>query len=173
MKFNMKSFFLKMNDKLLFKKLSRKLDKHIPIEARKNDDTFVDLIKGLPIGFRAMAATHGLDVSMAMDDLGWHFYNWHHRGYLEETKQGLRELEAFEIADIFDHACKLVEPHWEAIEKIRENASDFGEWYAESGLESTLDPLNEKLWKLLRQWPDYGIMHYWLEYVRKYPDRIK
>ena len=48
-----------------------------------------------------MAATFELDVSMALDDLGWHFGNWTHRGYCDETLHGLRELEAGEYTEMF------------------------------------------------------------------------
>jgi hypothetical protein len=36
---------------------------------------FLKKIRTIPIGLRAMAATFELDVSMALDDLGWHFGN--------------------------------------------------------------------------------------------------
>ena len=38
---------------------------------------YVAKIRNLPLGLRAMAATYELDVSLALDDLGWHFGNWH------------------------------------------------------------------------------------------------
>jgi hypothetical protein len=37
---------------------------------------------------------------MALDDLGWHFYNFHSRELAEETYRGLRELGADEAAEI-------------------------------------------------------------------------
>jgi hypothetical protein len=56
-----------------------------------------------------MAATFELDVSMALDDLGWHFVNWTHRGFCDATLWGLRELEAGEYADMFVKALSQQE----------------------------------------------------------------
>jgi hypothetical protein len=79
----------------------------LPPDGPFNVDRFLKKIRAIPIGLRAMAATFDLDVSMALDDLGWHFGNWTHRGYCDETLQGLRELEAQEYADMFARAYEL------------------------------------------------------------------
>ena len=44
-------------------------------------------IRGLPPGLRAMAATHHLDVSLTLDDIGWHFLNFGHPSHVEETER--------------------------------------------------------------------------------------
>lgn len=45
-------------------------------------------------------------------------------------------------------------------------------WYNESELEKALDPLSIKMWDLLKQYSDFGLMGYWLMYARKYPERL-
>src|ERR1700735_2147681 len=76
---------------------------------------FLKKIRTIPIGLRAMAATFELDVSMALDDLGWHFGNWCYRPYCDQTLWGLRELEAVEYADMFAKAYELAQSCWDEI----------------------------------------------------------
>ncbi len=52
------------------------------------DGAFAQEICSLPAGLRAMAATHHLDVSLMMDDIGWHFLNFGHPTQVEETERG-------------------------------------------------------------------------------------
>jgi hypothetical protein len=108
---------------------------------------------------------------MALDDLGWHFANWHHRPYCDETLHGLKELEAHEAAEIFSDAYVLAQPYWDAIgELLAESFQRFADWYRDSELEKALDPLNRRMWDLCQ--PDYGLMAYWLSYARKYPEKV-
>jgi len=62
------------------------------ISADRGSAEFVAEIQGLPVGLRAMAATYELDVSLALDDLGWHFGNWHNEDLAEETARGLARI---------------------------------------------------------------------------------
>lgn len=39
-----------------------------------------------------MAATHHLDVSLTLDDIGWHFLNFGEPNFVREREAGLREL---------------------------------------------------------------------------------
>jgi len=150
----------------LFKLLSSELNERLGA-IRKDLNEHVRFIRTLPRGLHAMAAIQRLDISMAIDDLGWHFHNFHHRELSEETLAGLRELEATEAAEIFHKAMVLTEPHWEKI-----GGAEFEEWYAESGLEKSIEPLNKELWALCEQSRDYGLLNFWLGYARKYPERI-
>src|SRR2546427_503368 len=68
------------------------------------DGAFAREIRELPAGLRAMAATHHLDVSLTLDDIGWHFLNFGHPSHVEETEQGLRELGMSEVAAMFHEA---------------------------------------------------------------------
>src|SRR5262245_11099935 len=79
------------DDDTVFGLLSSALNERIPSSLLVDLDAFVAQLQKLPPGLRAMAATHQLDVSMSLDDLGWHFANWHDHGLAEETTLGLRE----------------------------------------------------------------------------------
>jgi hypothetical protein len=159
------------SDEELFQALSAELHRRLPDGEGDDLDRFVERLRGLPKGLRAMAAIYQLDVSMALDDLGWHFANWHHRPYCVETLRGLRELEAHEAAEIFSRAYDLAQPYWDTIgELLAQDFQQFVDWYDESALELALDPLNRRMWDLCG--PDYGLMAYWLPYARKYPEKV-
>src|SRR5215831_11152567 len=87
------------SDDELFALLGKELEKRI--SAKRGTPEFVSEIQRLPSGLRAMAATYELDVSLALDDLGWHFGNWHNEELAKETAQGLELLGAKDLADLF------------------------------------------------------------------------
>lgn len=160
-------------DEELWKKLTDELDRQIPVEIREDHELYVKHIRGLPPGLRAMASTHELDVSVTLDDLGWHFANHHSKPYAEETLWGLRELEAQEAADIFSLSYELVLQYWDKIGSLlSHNFKSFSDWYDESDLENALAPLNQKMRDLRERLGDYGFQSYWLVYARKYPKKI-
>jgi len=153
--------------------LSEELERQIPGEVRQNPEAFVRHIRRLPLGLRAMAATHQLSVSVTLDDLGWHFANHHSKTYHEETLWGLRELGAREAADIFSSSYDLVLTYWDRIGSlVNEDFKLFIEWYNDSELEKALDPLNRKIWDLQKHLGHYGLMSYWVVYSRKYPEKV-
>jgi hypothetical protein len=165
-------------DEQLFKLISSELDNCLPEYVQTDYEILLQTLRELPRGLRAMAAVHRLDVSMALDDLGWHFYNFNHRGFCDEIQWGLRELEASEAAELFEKARAMVEPHWDKIEELKEASTEegshtgFADWYETSGLEAALSPLNKKLWEICSASKDYGLMSYWLSYARKHPERV-
>jgi hypothetical protein len=57
-----------------------------------------------------MAATHHLDISLTMDDIGWHFLNFGEPNLVRETEAGLRELGLGEMASWFAEAYTIVNP---------------------------------------------------------------
>jgi hypothetical protein len=161
------------SDEQLFKLLSSELNCRLPDGAGGNLDDQVRFVRSLPRGLRAMAAIHRLEVSMALDDLGWHFYNFHSRELAAETLSGLLELGASEAAEVFKKALELVEAHWESIGELKAKPLDaFTDWYTASGLEEALDPLNDRLWALCTAAGNRGLLSYWLTYARKYPERV-
>src|SRR5579862_1320102 len=162
------------SDKELLDKLCAELERRLPDEVWEDRDTLVAHLRMLPPGLRAMAATHSLDVSMALDDLGWHFANWHHHEFCEETSRGLLELGLNEIADWFNQAYQLVLPHWDAIsDMLAVDFKVFLEWYNDSPLEKALSPLNQRLWVICDDTlPDPGLMKFWVDYARKHPARV-
>ena len=159
-------------DDELLQRLLTELNRRLPEAVQRDSDLLIPAMRGLPRGLHAMAATHRLDLSMALDDLGWHFYNFYHRKFADETLWGLRELEADEVTEIFERARALVEPHWDEIGSLRTiGVKEFVDWYAESGLESALDVFNRRLWAICGHSP-YGLMQFWLDYARRYPERL-
>ncbi len=165
------------DDEALFTLLSEELKSRLPGGGGDDLDAFLARLRVLPTGLRAMAAVYQLDVSMALDDLGWHFGNWHHRGYCDETLWALRELEAEEAADIFEQAYALAQRHWDTIgERLAAfgDFDDFVEWYSGSDLEKALEPLNERMWNLCERADirNEGLLRYWARYARKYPHKV-
>jgi len=159
-------------DDELLQRLSSELERCLPEAVQHDYDLLIPAMRDLPRGLHAMAATHRLDLSMGLDDLGWHFYNFYHREFADETLWGLRELEADEVADIFESARALVEPHWDEIGSFRAiGVSEFVAWYSASGPERALAALNRRLWAICGQ-SSYGLLQFWLDYARRYPDRL-
>ena len=117
-----------------------------------------------------MASTYELDVSMALDDLAWHFVNHHASVDLaEETIVGLRELEADEAAEIFSAALAIVKPHWSELETT-EGAAETHEWLDATGIQDKVDPLNHRMWGYLSKWPNKSLMDCWVAYARNHPE---
>jgi hypothetical protein len=161
------------SDQELMEKLLGELNRCLPPGSLDGHDEFVAAIVKLPPGLRAMAASYKLDLSIALDDLGWHFGNFHHREYCDETSRALWELEATDVAVIFDRAYSLVIPHWDTISNLlAKGFGEFRDWYLNSELEAALMPLNHKLWVIYEAQPPFGFMNFWLYYARKYPERL-
>lgn len=150
------------NDKVL-KALSDELTRRLP--GRSSPD-FLEAARSLPRGLRAMAVTYELDVSLTLDDLGWHFGNWHDLELAQETALGLEELGATELAAIFREAMRHARRFWREL-----GAEGWMKWYHGSDLEAAVRPLNEQAWRLLKsRWN--GILSYWVEYARKHPEHV-
>ena len=152
------------SDDELFNLLAKELEKRISVN--RDSSEFVTEIQKLPIGLRAMAATYELDVSLVMDDLGWHFGNWHNTVLAEETIRGLDELGVTELAVIFKEAFQIALRYWDEL-----GTKDWSKWYHDSPLENKVKPLNEQAGKILEAKKN-GIFEYWVNYARKYPERI-
>jgi hypothetical protein len=152
------------SDDDVFSLLGRELENRIT--STRGSPEFIAEIKELPQGLRAMAATYELDVSLALDDLGWHFGNWHSIELAEETATGLEELGAHELAEVFRAAFELAQDYWIVL-----GSENWTDWYHGSPLEEAVAPLNEKAWALLDGQKN-GIFKYWVEYARKHPDRV-
>jgi hypothetical protein len=145
----------------------------LPPELHNDLDKFVEKLEDLSPGLRAMAATFQFDVSMCLDDLGWHFANWHHHPYCHETIKGLRVLGAVEPAELFDQAYQMVLPYWDAIsEMLAKDFNEFVQWYRPSDLEKSLHPINKRLWEIRKESRDFGLLKFWLSYARKFPERV-
>jgi hypothetical protein len=155
----------KSDDKLL-QLLLGALTEALPPTVGQSNDEYVARMQRLPAGLHAMAATYELDVSMASDDLGWHFGNWHHEGLAKEALWGLRELEATEAAEVFESAHNLALQYWENL-----GSEGWQDWYVLSPLDKAMDPLNVRMWAICKR-HEMGLMGYWIAYARRHPERV-
>jgi hypothetical protein len=146
--------------------LNRRMSPYLTEESEGED--YAAALAHLPAGLRSMAAIHQLDVSITLDDLGWHFGNWHHHGYAAETSRGLRHLGADRAADIFDAAHHLASQWWKELERD----DDFAEWYHGSELELALRDLNSEIWSVRQGYGDLGFLQLWVNYAREHPNVI-
>ncbi|HMJ64988.1 MAG TPA: hypothetical protein VK615_06530 [Candidatus Binatia bacterium] len=151
------------SDEELFSLLGKELERRI--SAQRGSSEFLAEIRALPIGLRAMAGTYELDVSLALDDLGWHFGNWHSTDLAEETARGLEEVGAADLAKIFRDAFQIAQQYW-----IELGAEDWMNWYHGSPLETAVEPLTKKAWSIRDK--NQGIFKYWVDYARRHPERV-
>lgn len=150
------------DDDELFKLIGKELEQRI--SAPRGSREFLNQIMDLPIGLRAMAATYELDVSLTLDDLGWHFGNWHSHELTDETARGLEELGATEMASVFRQAYEIAKLYWAEL-----GSDKWMAWYAGSALDKAVAALNTRAWDLQKS---KGIFKFWIEYARRYPERI-
>ena len=165
------AYIRECSDEDLSNLLVAELNRWFPNGQDADLDLFLTHLEPVPKGLRAMALVYELDVSITLDDLGWHFANWHHRRYCEQTVWALRELEAFEHAELFEQAFAVAQFHWEKIgDLIRKDFRDFVEWYSDSDFEKATMTLTRRMWEL--QEVNGGLLGFWTSYARKYPRNI-
>lgn len=152
------------SDDELFALLGKDLESRI--SAKRGSAEFVAQIRNLPVGLRAMAATYDLDVSLSLDDLGWHFGNWHNEDLAEETARGLEELGASELAKVFRRAFMVAKGYWRELD-----SENWTEWYDGSPFEKAVEPLTDQAWSILEA-KRLGILKYWVDYARRYPEKV-
>lgn len=142
-----------------------------PPDLRRDPVVFLSRLQAAPVGLRAMAATYELDVSMALDDLAWHFVNHHAALELaEETLLGLKEFGAPTAANVFAEALAIIRPHWQTLQAGLAAKTEH-DWLAATGIQSSMNPLNERLWNYLKQFPDSSFFSLWTAYARQHPER--
>ena len=160
------SYELSAEDDALVSQVSEFLKTHIHAAPYGWDGAFAEEIRRLPTGLRAMAATHHLDVSLTLDDIGWHFLNFGHPSHVEETELGLRELGLSNLADMFREAYGLVGP---LLPEIRQPGGDYYGIIERAGLTKRIDELSSRSRTVLG---DRGIYPRWAAYLREHPDRV-
>jgi hypothetical protein len=121
------------SDDELFSLLGKELETRI--SADRGSPEFLAQIVELPVGLRAMSAKYEFDVSLALDDVGWHFGNWHSRELAEETARGLEELGAVDLARIFREGFRIAQDYWTEL-----GSENWMEWYHGSEFERAVDP---------------------------------
>jgi len=159
------------DDKELFDLLSAELQRLLPEELQKDRDRYHLVLTSIPCGLRAMAGIYEFDVSMTLDDLAWHFGNQNDERDIRETLNGLRELELPQIADLFEQAWKIMEPHLDTLRGDTVNSENFYDWLEEIGAQEKIDPMNDIIWDFCKKAGDLGLMQSWVFYARKYPER--
>gem|GEM_PF-981970 len=119
-----------------------------------------------PVGLRAMAATHHLDISLTLDDIGWHFLNWRGKEHAEETIRGLKELELNELARLFRSAERLMRPH---LGKI--SHENYYETLEKTGKMKKIDELTKRAHRIL-DIPNRNVYFYWVRYTHAHPEKV-
>ncbi len=112
-----------------------------------------------------MAATHHLDVSLTLDDIGWHFLNFGQESHVRETVSGLAELGIPELGAILLEAYEIVLP---LLPEIHVN-DDYYECLQRTGQTQRIKELTDKAVGLLG--PN-GIYPFWIAYVRSHPENV-
>ncbi len=141
------------------------LQTHVTANPYGRDGKFAQQIRTLPKGLRAMAATHHLDVSLTLDDIGWHFLNFGEAGHVKETKIGLRELGLCQLEELFSEAHSLVKP---LLGHIKTNQDYYGQ-LKEAGRKKRIDELTDQARRILKR---RGIYAFWTKYARLYPEQV-
>jgi hypothetical protein len=161
------------SDEALFKLLSAELQRLLPEELQQDRAAFHRKVQSLSRGLRAMAGIHFFDVSMGLDSLAWHFGNQNDEQDLQETLDGLRELELPEIADMFQAIAmwSFMKPHMAALQTGNFNGKDFPDWLVDIGAEDFAKEKDRFIWDYCKEHRDYGLLSSWLTYARKYPER--
>ena len=161
---------LAFGDKELLKGIFSALTKSVNSAADpySDDGSYAAAIAALPTGLRAMAATHHLDISLTMDDIGWHFLNFGEPGFVRETDSGLRELGLEDIADYFMEAHSIVNP-------LRPEIKEAGEYYdclESRGLMGRINELTDKASQKQPTLTGSPIYAAWVKYAREHPEKV-
>ena len=134
------------------------------------DGSFAKSIALLPAGLRAMAATHWLDISLAIDSMTWHFGNFGEPQLVAETEDGLRELGLHELASCFVEAKELMLP---LLAQRTETDGDSDEILERLGLDARAEELNQRALALGNLGPGKSaIYEAWIRYARQHPERV-
>jgi hypothetical protein len=159
------------DDNALFELLRSELDKQLPEGVREDWIDYSERLAQLPRGLRAMAGIYFFDVSMAMDDLAWHFGNQNDERELAETLNGLRELEMPEFADYFERMWIFFKPYMRELQTGEHGGKEFHEWLVDIGAQKLADPMNKEIWEYCEKHSDLRLLASWPIYARKYPER--
>ena len=153
------------DDDKLQQRIFDELKARVTASPYEKDGEFARQLKGLPRGLKAMAATHWLDVSLTMDDIGWHFLNFGEPGLVAETEAGLRELGLAEMAEVFKETHAIVSP----LIAQRADGEDYYELLKRFGHEKRVDELSTRAWAIQERRNIYSA---WLDYAKKRPELV-
>jgi hypothetical protein len=161
---------LTLSDEELLKEIFSALSKSVSSVADpySEDGSYAATINSLPTGLRAMAATHHLDISLTMDDIGWHFLNFGEPGLVRETEIGLRELGLGEMANYFVEAHAIVSPLKPEIKE----ADDYYQCLESRGLMERINELTDKASATQPSLDGSPIYAAWIKYARGHPEKV-
>lgn len=160
------------SDKELRDEIFAILSSRVKANPYGDESEFAVSIRSLPVGLRAMAATHYLDFSLAIDDIGWHFLNFGEPKFVKETELGLRELGLDDLAGWFVEAYEIIDP---LKAEIRES-DDYLETLLAHGCSDRIDELNRRArakedgFDKKAGWS--AIYYAWVRYTRQHPERV-
>jgi hypothetical protein len=161
---------LERGDEELLKEIFSVLSKSVNSAADpySEDGSYAAAIASLPTGLRAMAATHHLDVSLTMDDIGWHFLNFGEPGLVRETEAGLRELGLSDIANYFVEAHAIVAP----LKPDIKEADEYYECLESRGVMARINELTDKASDRQPAVSGSPIYAAWIKYARAHPEAV-
>lgn len=161
---------LALSDEELLKEILEALSKSLSPSADpySEDGSYAAAIGSLPMGLRAMAATHHLDVSLTMDDIGWHFLNFGEPALVRQTEAGLRELGLSDIAEYFMEAHAIVDPLRPEIKE----AEEYYECLEGRGLMERINELTDKASAKQPSLSGSPIHAAWVTYARAHPENV-
>jgi hypothetical protein len=161
------------------------LSKRVHGNPYSEDGSFAAEIRALPIGLRAMAATHYLDVSLTLDDIGWHFLNFGEANLVRETEFGLRELGLMDLArwfsEVYDTVLLFLQAFAEGdfstrLESGKSQGDVYYEWLDETGHRMRIDELSKLAWAMDDGIGDQAkgsaIYQAWIRYARMKPGNV-
>ncbi len=155
------------DDELLYKRLAEELTELAGDSDPEEVDEWLPETRSFPRSLWALASIYELDVSIHLDDLGWHFASHYHWESQQETLKALKVIGAEEVAAVFEEALKVLNRHWLILGKIVSHKHiDFTDWYPESQLYDELSPFNRRMWELK---DEAGLLDRLVQYVRANP----
>lgn len=159
------------SDSELFELLSSSMSAIMDGVDTDNLDEYVKRLKSLPKVYWAFGSIYDLDVSIALDDLGWHFRNRYSKALANETLNALIMLGAHEEAIIFEESLEKIKSLWAELGRVLDvkDGSDFPKWYESSGLEKEFDELNQRMWRITTHC-EQSLLDYLPKYARENPN---
>jgi hypothetical protein len=159
-------------DQALLQRLFDMLSARVGADPYGWDGAYAMQIRQLPVGLRAMAATHYLDVSLTLDDIGWHFLNFGEPNHVKETEAGLRELGLEDLAEWFHEAYQIVLP---VLPEILGSGA-YLECMEREGRMARINELTRKATELGegcgKEVSGSAIYAAWVKYARTHPERV-
>jgi hypothetical protein len=161
---------LKGDDEALLKELFAVLSGRAVGDPYGDDAAFAECLASLPLGLRAMAATHWLDISLTLDSITWHFGNFGEPHLAAQTEEGLIELDLHELAECFREARDLMVP---LLSQRTESDGDPYQILEKKGLRERGDEIDERAWAADNPSGSRSVIYdAWVRYARKHPERV-